>query len=62
MGEGYLEKVGRLNAARFDAESEILREMILIPTRTTPRRREPGRVMADTYRAIQRLMDEENDI
>jgi hypothetical protein len=31
-GETYLEKVGRLNMARFTAEGEVLREMVLIPS------------------------------
>jgi hypothetical protein len=30
-GESYLEKVGRLQMARFTAESEVLRELVLIP-------------------------------
>jgi hypothetical protein len=30
-GETYLEKVGRLNMARFTAEGEVLRELVLIP-------------------------------
>ena len=30
VGETYLEKVGRLNMARFNAESDILRERVLI--------------------------------
>lgn len=29
--ESYLEKVGRLNMARTAAESEVLRELVLIP-------------------------------
>ena len=29
MGEGYLEKVGRLNAARMQAEEIVLSELIL---------------------------------
>ena len=29
VGEGYLEKVGRLNAARMQAEEVVLRELIL---------------------------------
>ena len=29
-GEGYLEKVGRLNAARMQAEEKVLAEMILL--------------------------------
>ena len=29
VGEGYLEKVGRLNAARMQAEEIVLRELIL---------------------------------
>ncbi len=31
-GEGYMEKLGRLNMARADAESQILREMVLLPS------------------------------
>ena len=31
VGESYLEKAGRLNMARFNAESDILRERVLIP-------------------------------
>ena len=30
-GEGYLEKVGRLNMARLQAEEKVLPELILIP-------------------------------
>ena len=30
-GEGYWEKVGRLRMARFMAEEQILREMVLLP-------------------------------
>ena len=30
LGESYLEKVGRLNMAKFNAESDILRERVLI--------------------------------
>ena len=30
-GEGYLEKVGRLRMARATAESQVLRELILLP-------------------------------
>ena len=29
-GEGYLEKIGRLNMARFNAESDLLRTMALL--------------------------------
>ncbi len=61
-GESYLEKVGRLNMARFNAESDILREMVLIPDPDDPEideRPETG-PLADYYRDIQRLMDEEN--
>ena len=35
-GETYMEKVGRLNMARLDAESDILREMVLIPDPDDP--------------------------
>ena len=63
-GETYLQKVGRLNQARLDAESEILREMILIPDPNDPEidQTPATGLMADTYREIQRLMDEENDL
>lgn len=30
-GEDYLTKVGRLRMARFDAEGQVLREMVLLP-------------------------------
>jgi hypothetical protein len=30
--EGYLEKVGRLNMARLQAEEQVLSEMVLIPS------------------------------
>jgi len=43
VGEGYLEKVGRLNAARMQAEEKVLAELILLApeerTRTTRCRR-----------------------
>ena len=29
-GEGYMQKLGRLNMARFNAESDLLREMALL--------------------------------
>ena len=31
-----MQKLGRLNQAQFDAESEILREMVLIPDPNDP--------------------------
>ena len=59
-GESYLEKVARLNSARLDAESEILREMVLI---SEPE--EPEEPMPDSWgvvgRAIQEVLDEENN-
>ena len=30
-GETYLQRVGRLNMARQNAESDVLREMVLVP-------------------------------
>ena len=30
-GESYLAKVGRLRMARFDAEAQVLRELVLLP-------------------------------
>ena len=43
-GEGYLAKVGRLRMARFDAEGQILREMVLLPP-------EPGHPEAEDEEA-----------
>ncbi len=62
-GESYLEKVGRLNSARFDAESDILRVMVLIPDPDDPEIdvRPATGYAAESDRALQRLMDEEND-
>ena len=39
-GETYLEKLGRLRMARFDAEAQVLRELVLLPP-------EPGHPDAD---------------
>jgi hypothetical protein len=39
-GEDYLQKVGRLRMARFDAEAQVLREMVLLPP-------EPGHPQAE---------------
>jgi hypothetical protein len=63
-GETYLQKVGRLNQARFDAESEILREMILIPDPNDPEIDETPATdfLSESNRAIQQIMDEENDL
>ncbi len=63
-GESYLEKLGRLNQAQFDAESEILREMVLIPDPNDPEIDETPATdfVSESNRAIQRLMDEENEI
>jgi hypothetical protein len=47
-GEGYLEKVGRLRMARATAESQVLRELILLPA-------EPGH---PEYDAEQEQADE----
>src|SRR5687767_6027046 len=35
-GEGYLDKVGRLNMARTRAEEIVLRELVLLPPEPTP--------------------------
>jgi hypothetical protein len=58
-GETYLEKVGRLNMARFNAESDILREMVLIPEPEEPEEPAPESWNV-VQRAIQEVMDEEN--
>jgi hypothetical protein len=58
-GETYMEKVGRLNMARFNAESDILREMVLIPEPEEPEEPAPESWNV-VQRAIQEVMDEEN--
>ncbi len=62
-GESYLEKLGRLNQAQFDAESEILREMVLIPDPNDPEIDDTAddSPIGEYHRQMQRLMDEEND-
>ena len=35
-GESYLAKVGRLRMARFDAEAQVLRDLVLLPPEQTP--------------------------
>lgn len=35
-GETYLAKVGRLRMARFDAEAQILRDLVLLPPEEPP--------------------------
>jgi hypothetical protein len=61
-GESYLEKVGRLNEARFSAQSDVLRELVLIPDPEDPEidERPATDPLTEASRAIQRLMDEEN--
>jgi hypothetical protein len=55
VGESYLEKVGRLNMARFNAESDILRERVLIPG-PDEEREEPVRgLSADMFELQNRL-------
>ncbi len=63
-GESYMQKLGRLNQAQFDAESEILREMVLIPDPNDPEIDETPATdpLSEARRGIQRLMDEENEI
>lgn len=34
-GESYLAKVGRLRMARFDAEAQVLRDLVLLPPEET---------------------------
>jgi hypothetical protein len=60
--ESYLEKVGRLNMARFTAESDLLREMVLIRDPDDPEidERPAQDPMARGARAIQQLMWDED--
>jgi hypothetical protein len=61
-GEAYLEKVGRLNMARFTAESEVLREMVLIADPQDPEvdERPADDVVSRGRAAMQQAMWEEN--
>jgi hypothetical protein len=60
-GEDYLQKVGRLRMARFDAEAQVLRELVLLPP-------EPGHPQAEdpTYpqdpETSGRLQDEDGNL
>jgi hypothetical protein len=46
-GEGYLEKVGRLRMARATAESQVLRELILLPAEPGHREYDAEQEQAD---------------
>ena len=48
-GEDYLTKVGRLRMARFDAEGQVLREMVLLP-RSRGTRKQRSRSIRTTRR------------
>jgi hypothetical protein len=59
-GEGTLEKVGRLNMARFVAEEEVLRELILIePARFETEESTPD-LSTDVMRAIHEALQEDD--
>ena len=55
VGETYLEKVGRLNMARFNAESDILRERILIPSPDEDEEEPTRGLSADMFELQMRL-------
>jgi hypothetical protein len=62
-GETYLQKVGRLNMANFTAESDVLRELVLIPH---PDDEEEGEApvdgtMGEHYAMLRQLRREEQD-
>lgn len=67
-GESYLEKVARLNTARFTAEGEVLREMVLI---ASPSQEDEGEdegplkswqvLWAESQAASRRLRRQEQD-
>lgn len=60
-GESYLEKVGRLNMARFTAEGEVLREMVLIPSPSQEDEGERSEAMAEWFARRRRERQEEQD-
>jgi hypothetical protein len=59
--EAYLDKVGRLNAARQQAEEIVLRELILIPepSKTDPEPTE-STMMQDVLKAIENANQDED--
>jgi hypothetical protein len=59
-GEEYLEKVGRLNMARLQAEEQILEELILIAPADSPTDDSPTDLVSDVLAAIHQA-DREND-
>lgn len=59
-GEQYLEKVGRLNMARLQAEEQILEELILIAPTDSPEEPPTG-LVSDVLAAIHQA-DQENDL
>ncbi len=62
-GENYLQKVGRLNMARFTAESEVMSETLLIPDPEDPEiDKQPANDLVSRGRAaMQQVMWEEDD-
>ena len=64
VGEGYLEKVGRLNAARMQAEEVVLRELILpAPTESDPEEEDDSLSEADRefYEDLRRIREESDE-
>jgi hypothetical protein len=62
-GEGYLEKVGRLNAVRMQAEEIVLRELILLEPTHDPEEEDDSLPEADRefYEDLRRIRDESDD-
>ena len=61
VGEGYLEKVGRLNAARMQAEEIVLRELILVEPTHAPEQEEDDSLPAEDRKWFEdwrRIMEE----
>ena len=63
-GEGYLEKVGRLNTARLQAEEQVLPDLILIPGPTPDEEgegNEAARWHLETMRDRARMRQQDED-
>ena len=61
-GESYLEKVGRLNMARLQAEERVLADLILIPPRSSSEQdegNEPARWHLEMMRDRARLRQQD---
>jgi hypothetical protein len=60
-GEGYLEKVGRLNAARMQAEEKVLPELILLAPEEDEEDDSPSPEALQLFEDLRRIRDEDDE-